>query len=69
MRYRVNNNCVLLYGSNNHACITLNVGQIWEYRSKPSEFSPFHTLTRANVSIEVADEDFKGCFEPLKGSE
>jgi hypothetical protein len=44
MRYRVKSNCLLLYGSFNKVTITLNVGQIWEYNSKPSELFPFHTL-------------------------
>jgi hypothetical protein len=58
-----------LYGSSNHACIALNVGQIWEREFKPTEQFPFHKLKRQNVLIEVVDEDFKSCFEPLKGSE
>lgn len=66
MRYRVKRNCILLYGSNNHACVTLNVGQIWECEFKPSVELPFpfHRLKRQNVLIEIVNEDFERYFEP-----
>lgn len=64
--YKVKCNCVLLYGFYNHGSVTLNVGQIWEYISKPSEYFPFHTLKRQNVIIEVTNKDFEECFEPQK---
>jgi hypothetical protein len=69
MHYWVKHNCVLFYGSSNHASITLSVGQIWRYRSKPSEDYPFHILTRKNVLIEITDEDFKRIFKPQGESE
>lgn len=69
-RFRVKRNCILLYGSNNHACVTLNVGQIWEREYKPSEklMFPFHRLKRDNVLIEIANEDFEKYFEPQERS-
>lgn len=57
------------YGSFNKVSITLNVGQIWEYNSKPSEFFPFHTLKRSNVLIEITNEDFERIFEPQESEE
>lgn len=69
MLYRVKHNCLLFYGSYNHVTITLNVGQIWEYNSKPSESFPFHTLKRSNVLIEIANEDFERYFKPQEGEE
>lgn len=73
MRYRVKRNCILLYGSTNKACITLNVGQIWEREFKPSKkemlLFPFHRLRRQNVLIEIANEAFEEYFEPQEGSE
>lgn len=71
MRFIVKRNCILLYGSNNHACVTLNVGQIWEREYKPSDklMFPFHRLKRQNVLIEVADKDFKEYFEPQESEE
>ena len=64
MHYWVKHNCVLFYGSSNHASITLSVGQIWWYRSKPSEDYPFHTLKRNNVLLELTNEDFERIFKP-----
>ena len=64
MRYKVKCNCVLLYGSFNKVTITLNVGQIWEYKAKTSEMFQFHTLKRQNVLIEITNEDFERIFEP-----
>lgn len=65
MRYRVKSNCVLLYGSLNKASITLNVGQIWDY--KP--MLPFHWLTRQNVTLEITNEDFERIFEPQESED
>lgn len=66
MKYRVKRNCILLYGSSNKVCITLNVGQIWECEFKPSEelLFPFHRIKRQNVLIEITNEDFERYFEP-----
>lgn len=71
MQFRVKRNCILLYGSNNHACITLNVGQIWEREYKPSEklMFPFHRLKRDNVLIEISDGDYEKYFEPQESEE
>ena len=69
MRYRVKHNCVLLYGSCNKVSITLNVGQIWEYKAETSELFPFHTLKRSNVLIEIANDDFESIFEPQESEE
>ena len=66
MRYRVKHSSVLLYGFVNKVCITLNVGQVWQYKSEPSKYFQFHRLTRKNVVIEITNEDFESIFEPYE---
>jgi hypothetical protein len=61
MKYKVIKPCLFFFGSLNRACITLNVGQIWEGR-RLSIDSKYYTISRNNVDMEITEEDLNKCF-------
>lgn len=68
-RYIVVRDCMLSYGSQNKAWVTLNKGQIWELRAYPSKRFPWYSLTRYSVTIDIVQEDFERIFKQREGKD
>lgn len=64
MKYKVIKPCLFCFGSLNKACITLNVGQVWEGR-RFSIDSNYYIVSRNNITMEITKEDLDKCFKVL----
>ena len=62
-RLKAKTTTLFQYGSLNKCFVTVNVNQIWEVATYPTEVHPWYGLQRKGVTIQIPKEDLDRTFE------